>query len=114
VLTARAALALVLAAVGCALGALILGEYDFSGVTPYFAGALFGLVIAELVVEVGKLRSWLVGLLTAVLVGGALLWAAWISSGEGLRPFPAAGWAAVAVGMTSSAWRAGGWRAQTD
>lgn len=106
-LTPRAGLALALAALGCALGALILGEYQFNGVTPIAGGALFGLVIGELVVEVGRLRSTLVGLVSALEVAGALLWAAWISTGEGLRPLPGAVWPTMALGAACAAWRAG-------
>jgi hypothetical protein len=105
--TPRAAAALVLGAAASALGGLILGEYDFSGATPYAAGLLFGLVVAELVLEVGKLRSWLVGLVAAACVAAGLGWAAWISSGEGLRPFPRPAWAAMAIGALTCGWRAG-------
>lgn len=107
-LTARAAGALVLAAMACALGALILGEYEFDGLTPYGAGVLFGLVIAELVVEVGRLRSPVVVVTTAVFVAAALGWAAWLSSGSGLRPYPAGGWIAAAIGAAASGLRTAG------
>jgi hypothetical protein len=107
-LTARAAGALVLAALACALGALLLGEYEFDGLMPYGAGVLFGLVIAELVVEVGRLRSPVVVVGTAVLVGAALGWAAWLSAGSGLRPYPTGGWVAVAVGAAASGLRTAG------
>src|SRR5207237_3831698 len=83
--TPRAAVALVLGAFASAIGGLILGEYDFSGAMPYAAGLLFGLVIAEIVLELGRVRSWLVGAIAGGCVAGALGWAAWISSGEGLR-----------------------------
>lgn len=102
VLDLRAAVSLVLAAAGCALAAVILGEYDFSGAMPYGAGVLLGLVVAEFVVSVGRLRSWLVALVTAVLVAAALGWAAWISSGEGLRPYPMGAWVAIVTGAVSS------------
>lgn len=101
----RAAISLVMAAAGCALAAVMLGEYDFSGVMPFGAGILLGLVVAEFVVSVGRLRSWLVALLTAALVAGALGWAAWISSGEGLRPYPVGAWAAIATGAIASGLR---------
>lgn len=108
-LTPRAALGLALAAMACALGALILGEYQFSGITPYFGAALFGLVIGELVAEVGRLRSPLVGVVAALLVAGALLWAAWISTSEGLRPLPGEVWPAMAIGAACAGWRTGRW-----
>ena len=40
----RAVLGLVCAAAAAGLGALILGEYEFTGSLPYVAGPLFGLV----------------------------------------------------------------------
>ena len=94
----------------CALGALILGEYEFSGATPIGAGLLFGLVISELVIEVGATRARVIGVLTAGLVAGGLAWAAWVSSGEGLRPFPTGGWVAMVVGAVAAGARTGGWR----
>ena len=106
-LTPRAAAALVLAVAVCALGALILGEYEFSGLMPYAAGVLFGLVITEIVLEVGALRSWLVGGVCAVGVAGALGWAAWISSGEGLRMYPRPAWVSMVLGAAVCVWRSG-------
>src|ERR1700738_770169 len=107
-LTARAAGALVLAALACALGALFLGEYEFEGVMPFGAGLLFGLVIAELVVEVGRLHSPVVVVCTALFVGAALGGAAWRSAGSGLRPYPTGGWIAIAIGTAVSGFRAAG------
>ncbi len=108
-MTPRAAFALVLAALASTLGALVLGEYQFNGVTPYFGAALFGLVIGELVADVGRLRSPLVGSVAALQVAGALLWAAWISTSEGLRPLPGAVWPAMAIGAVCAGWRTGRW-----
>lgn len=103
-------MALVIAALVCVAGALILGEYEFTGLTPFAAGVLFGLVVSEFVLEIGKVRNPLVGVLTGAMVAGALGWAAWISSGEGLRPFPALGWVAMGLGAVTAAARTGGWR----
>jgi hypothetical protein len=106
-LTSRAAGTLALAALASALGALILGEYDFSGLTPYVTALLFALVLGELVAEVGRLRSWVVAGASAALVALALGWAAWINSGSGLRPFPRAAWGAMVVGVVVVTWRTG-------
>jgi hypothetical protein len=104
-LTGRAIGALVLAALACVLGGLMLGEYQFDGALPYVAGALFGLVIGELVAELGKVRSWSVAVLSAPLVAGGLGLAVRISTGEGLEPFPVGGWAAIALGVVAVTWR---------
>jgi hypothetical protein len=106
----RPILGIVSAAAASALGALILGEYEFSGATPIGAGILFGLVISEIVLEIGATRAPLVGVLTAAMVAGGLGWAAWVSSGEGLRPFPTGAWLAMAVGAVAAGARTGGWR----
>src|SRR4051794_35833657 len=98
------------AALACVVGALILGEYEFSGATPVGAGVLFGLVISEIVIEVGAMRAPVIALLTAAMVAGALAWAAWVSSGEGLRPFPTGAWVAMALGAVAAGARTGGWR----
>jgi hypothetical protein len=106
----RPILGIAAAAVACALGALILGEYEFSGATPIGAGVLFGLVISEIVIEVGATRAPIIGVLTAAMVAGALGWAAWVSSGEGLRPFPTGAWLAMAIAAVAAGGRTGGWR----
>jgi hypothetical protein len=111
-LTIRTVLGLVAGAATCALGALILGEYEFSGVTPIGAGILFGLVISEIVLEVGATRHPVIGVLTAAMVAGALAWAGYVSSGEGLRPFPNGAWVAMAFGAAAGGIRAGGFRSR--
>ncbi|HEY2427534.1 MAG TPA: hypothetical protein VGI06_01290 [Acidimicrobiales bacterium] len=101
----RQAAAGLAAAAVAALGALILGEYEFNGATPYLAGILFGLVVAEVILTIARSGT---GVLVAAAAGEAglgLLWAAWISSGRGLTPIPAAGYAAVGLGAAV----AGGW-----
>ena len=91
------------------LGALILGEYEFSGVMPYAAGVLFGLVLGEIAVAVAGGRSGAVGVVTGAAGAAGLVWAAWISSGEGLRPFPAVAWVAAAIAFAAGGSRVGGW-----
>ncbi|MGI8662193.1 MAG: hypothetical protein ACR2LQ_03160 [Acidimicrobiales bacterium] len=112
-LTSRALGALILGALASVLGGLMLGEYQFSGLLPYGAGLLFGLVIGELVAELGRQRSWPVALLAAPLVAGGLGLAVRISTGEGLEPFPIAGWIAIALGVLAVTWRTGPSRRRT-
>jgi hypothetical protein len=111
-LKVRPILAVLAAAIACAIGALILGEYEFSGATPIGAGLLFGLVISEIVIEIGRTRTPIIGILTGAMVAGALAWAAYLSSGEGLRPFPTGAWLAMALGALATGVRTGGWRRQ--
>ncbi len=89
------------AAAVAALGALVLGEYEFTGTLPFVAGPLFGFVIGEVVVGVGRLRSLAVGLLAAALAFGGVAWAGWIDSTNGVEPVKALAW--VAAGLAAAA-----------
>ena len=80
-----------------ALGALILGEYPFTGTLPWIAGPLFGLVVGETVVAAGHSRSMVVGAVAGLLAIGGISWAGWISSGEGLAPMSTVVWASAAL-----------------
>ena len=97
----RALLGLLCAAATAALGALILGEYEFSGTLPYLAGPLFGLVIGEVVVSVGRTRALVVALPTGALAFGGIAWAGWIDSSQGVEPVKGLAW--VAAGLAAAA-----------
>lgn len=104
----RLPLAVVTGAAVAALGALILGEYEFKGTTPYVAGVLFGLVVAEAVLAVARRGGPALAAVVGALAGGGLVWAAWISSGRDWDYVPAAAWVAVSlgavVGVARTAW----------
>jgi hypothetical protein len=108
-MTVRAVVALVVAAIMSALGALILGEYDFDAFTWIIGGLVSGLVVSEVVLEIGRTRRTVIAITTGLLVAAGLAWAAWISSGEGSRAFPALAWVSMAVGGVAAAARTGGW-----
>jgi hypothetical protein len=93
----RPLLALAAGAVVSALGANILGEYEFEGVTPLFAGLLFGLALGEVVATVGRQRTWPLAVATAAIAGAGSWWAARISTSFGLLPLPWEAWAATAL-----------------
>ncbi len=95
-------------ALTAALGAVILGEYPFTGLIVLGAGILFGLFVAEAVVGVGRWHGPFAAVLCAALAGGGLVWAAWISEGHDLGYLPAGGWVAVALGVVAAGLR--GWR----
>lgn len=103
----RPALALLAGAAVASLGALILGEYEFKGTTPYVAGLLFGLVVAEAIVAVARRGGPALAGAAAALAGGGLVWAAWISSGRDWDYVPGAAWVAVAVGGAVAGVRTG-------
>jgi hypothetical protein len=106
----RCVLALLVAAGIAALGALILGEYSFTGVTPYVAAVLYALVVSEVVTSLARQRGPLVALATAVLIGTGLSWALWISTGRGVAPVPTGGLVGIGLGAVAGAWRVNGWR----
>jgi hypothetical protein len=95
--TIRAALALLLAALVASLGALMLGEYEFTGSLPFLVGPLFGLAIGEIVATVGRSKAVLVGLVAAALCFGAIYWAGYIDSGDGLEPIHPFVWPSAAI-----------------
>ena len=103
----RTLCAVAVVALVCALGALMLGEYEFTGLTPVVAGVLLGLVVSEFVLQIGAGRGLVIGIVTALLVALGLGWAAWISSDEGLKPFPALAWLAMGVGAAVAGLRTG-------
>jgi hypothetical protein len=104
----RPALALVAGAAAAAFGAVILGEYQLTGLTGVIAGALFGLAISELVLTAGS-SEWrgretlgMVGV--AVFTVAGLVWACWISAGHLWRYVPKGAWTGVAVGAAVGPW----------
>src|SRR5436305_5017660 len=107
----RHALALIAGAALAGLGGLIVGEYPFHGWTPYLAGVLFGLVVAEVVVSVAGAQSVWLGAASAVFTAAGLAYAVWDDSGYGVRPIGAAAWVGVALGAVIAGLRGGWWAA---
>lgn len=95
----RLALAAVAGAAVAAFSALILGEYEFTGSTPYVAGVLFALLVAEAVLAVAKGGTLPLAAATAALAGSGLVWAAWISAGRDWAYVPGVAWLSVAIGV---------------
>jgi hypothetical protein len=106
----RATVGLLLAAALSVLGAFILGEYEFKGFLPIGAGILFGLVVGEVAVEVGRRRTVPVAVCCAALTSAGLLCAGWINAGQGLSPISRGAWLAAAVGAAAGALRVVGLR----
>jgi hypothetical protein len=84
------------------LGALILGEYEFTGTLPFIAGLLFGLAVGEVVVTVGRSRAVAVAALAGLTAFGGLAWAGWIDSSQGVEPVKALVWVAAALGAVTA------------
>jgi len=106
----RALLGLVLGAGVAALGALILGEYEFTGTLPWLAGPLFGLVIGEVVVGVGRSHHPAVAAMAAVLSFTGIAWAGWIDSTQGVEPIKTAVWGSALLAAAAGFLRIRGLR----
>src|SRR5262245_5599835 len=104
----RPALAFVAAAATAAFGAVVLGEYQLTGLTGVIAGALFGLAVAEVALTVGGSGLSRVVIpvtaATGVFAAGGLAWAAWISAGHDWGYVPNGGWIGIAVGAVAGPW----------
>jgi hypothetical protein len=105
--SARLVVGVVLGAALAALGALLLGEYPFTGVMPYVSGVLFALVVAEVIVSVSRRSGRATAVAAAMCTAGGLAWGVWISVGEGKAPIPIGGWVAVVVGFVVALIRGG-------
>lgn len=92
----RAGIALLLAVLLAVAGAYVLGEYTFTGLAAVGVGALFGLVVGEVVVEVGRRRTIPVALAVAAVATAGMVWAGYRASGEGLEPITGGAWLAAA------------------
>ena len=109
----RALLGVLCAAGASALGALVLGEYEFTGTLPYLAGPLFGLVIGEVMVGVGKTRAVVYGVSAGALAFGGIAWAGWIDSTQGVEPVKGLVWVAAGLAAAAALLRTTGWRRPT-
>ncbi|MCU1451695.1 MAG: hypothetical protein JWP02_3865 [Acidimicrobiales bacterium] len=92
-----------------ALGAAILGEYQFSGITGAAAGLILGIFVAEAAIAVNGGGSRALVVVCAALTAASLLWA--IHASIGARDsipadIPSMGWAAIALGVVGAGVRA--------
>ncbi|MBV8980561.1 MAG: hypothetical protein JO086_06650 [Acidimicrobiia bacterium] len=105
----RAVLAVLAALAVTVLGAAILGEYQFDGLTGAAAGLIYGIFVAEAAVAVHRRgESWL-AVVCAVLAVGGLGWAIRVSIGPRASfpgDIPGFGWAALVLAAAGAAIRA--------
>src|SRR5205823_2781602 len=90
-------LAVAAAAVVGALGAVILGEYPYTGPTVLVAGAILGLFVGEAAVAVAGVGSLPLAMACSAVAAVAMVWGAWISTGRDLSFLGLAGWTSVAL-----------------
>ena len=105
----RSALAVLAALAVTVVGAAILGEYQFDGLTGAVAGLIYGIFVAEAAVAVVKRGSGWLAIVCAVLAVGGLGWAIRASIGPRASvpgDIPGFGWAALALAAAGSAVRA--------
>jgi hypothetical protein len=107
----RQVVAVVLGALAAAAGGFVVGEYAFTGATPFVAGVLFGLVISEIVVTVARKKTVVLGLTSAVMAAAGLAYAVWDDAGYGVRPVATSAWIGVALAAAVAAIRGGVWPA---
>lgn len=98
----RRILALAAGAAAAGAGAVILGEYEFSGLTPVVAGILFGVIVAEVVAVAGKRHDTVTMGATAAFAAAGMMWAAWISSGEDWGYVPGGAWVGAALAAAAA------------
>jgi hypothetical protein len=118
----RLVLAVLAALAVTVVGAAILGEYQFDGLTGAIAGLIYGVFVAEAAIAVARRGSPLLAVICAVLAVGGLGWAIRASIGPRASipgDVPDFGWAALvlagagaAVRARSSGRRAGGSRSE--
>ena len=90
-----------------ALGGWILGEYPFTGFTPYIAGVLFALVVTEVMLSISHRHDRVIAIAGAICTVGGLGLAVRISTGNGIDPIPIGGWVALGVGAVVALLRGG-------
>ena len=98
----RRLLALVAGAATAAAGAVILGEYELTGLTPVVAGLLFGVIVAEVVTVAGRRHDPVTAAVCAAAAAGGMVWGAWISSGEDWDYVPGGVWVGVALAAAAA------------
>jgi hypothetical protein len=92
-----------------ALGAAILGEYQFDGLTGAVAGLIFGVFVAEAAVAVARRGSTTLVVVCTVLAVGGLAWAIRASIGPRASipgDVPGLAWVALALAAAGAAVRA--------
>jgi hypothetical protein len=104
---ARLITGIVLGAAVAGLGGWILGEYPFTGFTPYIAGVLFALVVTEVMLSISHRHDLVIAIAGAGCTVAGLGLAVRISTGEGIDPIPIGGWVALGVGAVVALLRGG-------
>jgi hypothetical protein len=100
----RATVAVVLAALGGALAAFIMAEYEFTGITPWAAALAVGVMVGELVASLGRWHGLAAMVVAAAVAGGSLLYGEWLESDRGIEPWAQVAWGAALLAAVVAAW----------
>ena len=100
----RPTLAVLVAAVGVALAALIMAEYEFEGYTPWAAGLAVGVLVGEALLALGRWTGRVAMVVGAALAAGGVLWGEWLESDRGVEPYSALAFGAAALAAAVAAW----------
>lgn len=98
-----------LGALVAALGALFLGEYEFDELLPILSGALLGLIVAEVVVSVGRLRTLPLAITVAAWSATAVVLAGYLDSNE-TEPIKVGAYLSAGLAAMAALARANDWR----
>lgn len=102
----RFTVSVAVAGVVAALGAVVLGEYEFGGASVLLSAVIMGLFVSEVVVSVSRAPGVAAALASSAVAAAGLVWAAWISTAHDLDAVPGEGWVAVVAGALVAALRA--------
>ncbi len=100
----RPILGVIAAALGAALAALIMAEYEFEGYTPWAAALAVGVLVGESILALGRWSGGLAMVAAGAIAAGALLWGAWLESDQGVEPYSALAFGAAAIAAAVAAW----------
>ena len=100
----RPTLGVIAAALGAAFAALVISEYEFVGFTPWAAGLAVGVLVGEVVGNVGRWRGRAAMLVSAALAAGSIVWGQWLESDSGVEAYSTVAFAAAALAAAVAAW----------
>lgn len=99
----RAVVAVVVAAVASAGGAVIAGEYEMAGAMAFVIAGLFALAIAEVVASIARTADVHLSVAVALVTQAGLVWGLWIGTGHRLDLAPVEAWVALVAGTAAAA-----------
>jgi hypothetical protein len=98
----RTIVAVVLATLAMAFGAVVAGEYALVGMTAFVTSGLFGIAIAEVIASVARRVDVYLMAAAALLAQAGVIWSMWISTSHRMDLAPVEAWAGVVFGMAAA------------